>query len=230
MIQIRPSDSRGRTSLDWLDSRHTFSFGQYHDPHHMGLRALRVINDDRVVPGAGFGMHGHRDKEIVTYVLDGQLEHRDSLGNGSILQAGQVQRMSAGTGIRHSEFNPSKSQPVRFLQIWIEPSKTDLPPSYEEIHLPAQDGQGRMTLMASPDGRDISATIHQNAAIWIGRPTPQSPLQHALAQGRAAYVQVTAGRITLNGQSLSDGDGAAIESEPNLTLAGQGEFLLFDLA
>ena len=231
MIQIRRAAERGQTQLPWLDSRHTFSFGDYHDPEHMGFRALRVINDDRVAPGQGFGTHPHRDMEIITYVLDGALEHRDSLGNGSVIRPGEVQRMSAGTGIRHSEVNASQQQPVHFLQIWILPEVAGLPPSYEQRALPPA-AHGGLALAASPDGRDVSVTVHQDVTLYAAQLAARQSATHRLAAGRHAWMQVARGSVTLNGQTLADGDGAAVSDEPQLVLAADGpaEILLFDLA
>ncbi|HEV3143958.1 MAG TPA: pirin family protein [Gemmataceae bacterium] len=230
MINIRPGTERGQTRLDWLDSRHSFSFADYYDPAHMGFRSLRVINDDRVGPGGGFGMHPHRDMEIITYLLEGSLEHRDSLGTGSVIQPGEVQRMSAGTGIRHSEFNPSGKTPVRLLQIWLLPEKQGLKPSYEQKSFPA-NGDG-LRLLASRDGRDDAVTIHQDVDLFAGRLTAGSKIHHALKPGRHAWIQVTKGEILLNGHRLKDGDGAALSDEPSVEIAAanSAEFLLFDLA
>jgi len=230
MINIRPGNERGQTRLDWLDSRHSFSFGDYYDPANMGFRSLRVINDDRVGAGGGFGMHPHRDMEIITYVLEGSLEHRDSLGTGSVIQPGEVQRMTAGTGIRHSEFNPSEKTPVRLLQIWLLPEKQGLKPSYEQKSLPA-NGNG-LRLLASRDGRDDAVTIHQDVDLFAGRLTLGEKVRHAFRPGRHAWIQVTKGEILLNGQRLKDGDGAALSDEPSVEVtaaANSAEFLLFDL-
>ena len=231
MIQIRRAAERGQTQLPWLDSRHTFSFGDYHDPEHMGFRALRVINDDRVAPGQGFGTHPHRDMEIITYVLDGALEHRDSLGTGSLIRPGEVQRMSAGTGIRHSEFNASRSDPVHLLQIWILPDTVGLPPSYEQRALPAA-AHGGLALVASPNGRDGSVTVHQDVGVFAGQLAPGKTVSHSLAAGRHAWVHVARGSTSVNGQPLQAGDSAAIsgESEVALRADAPAEVLLFDLA
>jgi redox-sensitive bicupin YhaK (pirin superfamily) len=233
MIRLRPADERGRTRLGWLDSRHTFSFGDYRDPRHMGYRSLRVINDDRVAPAAGFGTHPHRDMEIVTCVLAGALEHRDSLGTGSVIRPGEVQRMSAGTGIRHSEYNPSRSEPAHFLQIWIEPAEEGLAPEYEQKAFPDAERRGRLRLVASPDGRDGSVRVHQDAELYAAVLGPGERVSHPLRPGRGAWVQVARGAAVLNGRPLQAGDGAAVEGEAALDLAaadGEAEVLLFDLA
>jgi redox-sensitive bicupin YhaK (pirin superfamily) len=231
MIEIRRGAERGRTRLSWLDSRHTFSFGQYYDPHHMGFRALRVINDDRVDPGQGFATHPHRDMEIITYVLDGALEHRDSLGNGSVIRPGEVQRMSAGTGIRHSEFNASRDDPVHLLQIWIEPGQYGLPPGYEQRALPAPSAGG-LALAASSDGRDGSVTVHQDVSVYAGTLDRGAAVAQPLARDRHAWVQVARGSVRVNDQLLQAGDGAAVSDAPQLRLEAQeaAEVLLFDLA
>ena len=232
MIVKRAAGERGATRMPWLDSRHTFSFGEYYDPAHMGFGPLRVINEDRVVPGGGFGTHGHRDMEIVSYVLSGALEHKDSLGTGSIIRPGEVQRMSAGTGIRHSEFNPSRSEPVHFLQIWILPERAGLAPSYEQKAFPAEERQGRLRLVASPDGSDGAVTIHQDARIYVAALGGGDAVEQPLSSGRSAWVQVARGEIDLSGVSLGPGDGAAVRDEGRLHLrAGNGpaEVLLFDL-
>jgi redox-sensitive bicupin YhaK (pirin superfamily) len=231
MITIRRSDDRGRTDLGWLDSRHTFSFGDYHDPSHMGYRCLRVINDDRVEPGKGFGTHGHRDMEIVSYVLHGALEHKDSMGTGSIIRPGDVQRMSAGTGVLHSEFNPSRTEKVRFLQIWILPERQGIEPGYEQRAFPEAQRQGRLLLAASSDGRDGSVTIHQDAQMYLGLLGPGETASHTLRPGRHAWVQIATGTVALEGQTLGEGDGAAVSGQPAVTLAADAaaEVLLFDL-
>jgi redox-sensitive bicupin YhaK (pirin superfamily) len=229
MITIRPAEERGRANFGWLDSRHTFSFGHYHDPKHMGFGDLRVINEDRVAPGGGFPTHGHADMEIISYVLDGALEHRDSIGTGAVIRPGEVQRMTAGTGIRHSEFNHSKSEGVHFLQIWILPERRGIEPGYEQK---AFDLDGKWQLVASRDGRDGSVTVHQDAELWAGRLAPGTELTHRLAPGRGAWVQVARGEALLNGEKLRAGDGAAVSDEHQLTLATSAgaEVLLFDLA
>ena len=232
MITRRAAEERGRSDFGWLDSRHTFSFGEYHDPRHMGFRTLRVINDDRVVGGAGFGRHPHRDMEIFSYVLDGALAHQDSLGTGSTVRAGGVQKMSAGTGILHSEFNPSKSEPTRFLQIWILPDRSGHEPSYEDKSFEDDAKRGKLALVGSRDGRDGSITFHQDVAIYASSLAPGQTVSHPLASGRGAWVQVARGRIDVNGSRLGEGDGAAIEGEPAVTIRGleDAEILLFDLA
>ncbi len=232
MITLRPAADRGRTQLSWLDSWHTFSFGDYHDPGHMGFRALRVINDDRVAPGGGFATHGHRDMEIVTWVVDGALEHRDSLGNGSVIKPGDAQRMSAGTGIHHSESNQSKAASVRLLQIWILPDRAGLPPGYEQRAFAPADLRGKLRLVASTDGRDGSVVLHQDVDMWAARLGPGDETALALRPGRGAWVQVATGAVRLNGQALREGDGAAVTDERQLTLVADeaAEVLLFDLA
>ena len=232
MIAIRRSAERGRADHGWLDTRHTFSFADYHDPHHMGFRALRVINEDRVQPGQGFPTHGHRDMEIISYVLSGGLAHRDSLGTGSVITPGDVQRMSAGTGVRHSEYNASAEEPVHFLQIWIEPSRRGIAPGYEQRTFPESEKRGRLRLVASPDGRDGSVTLQQDARLYASVLPPDASVTHALDRGRHAWVQVVRGAVTVNGQRLDQGDGAALSDEPTLTITGAApaEILLFDLA
>jgi redox-sensitive bicupin YhaK (pirin superfamily) len=234
MITIRPSAQRGHFNHGWLDTYHTFAFADYQDPEHMGFRSLRVINEDRVAPGGGFGMHPHRDMEIITYVLSGQLEHRDSLGNGSVIAAGDLQRMSAGTGIRHSEFNPSASEPVHLLQIWIFPDQKGIEPEYEQRLASefAVDDRTGLRLAASRDGRNNSFKIHQDADLHIGRLAAGESTNFTLRPGRGAWLQVTRGDIELNGANLHAGDGAAVEEERSLTITStsDSEFLLFDLA
>jgi len=230
MIQIRSAADRGRTELGWLDSRHTFSFGDYYDPGQAGFRALRVINDDRVAPGQGFGTHPHRDMEIITYVLEGALEHRDSLGTGSVIQPGELQRMSAGTGIRHSEFNASATQPVHLYQIWLLPRSRGISPSYEQKKFPLANGQ--WSKVASPDGADGSLRIHQDASLFLANLEKEETVWHALQPGRHAWVQVLRGRVTVNGQPLSEGDGAALTDEAAVSVGARAhaEVMLFDLA
>jgi hypothetical protein len=231
MIQIRPSHERGHANHGWLDSFHTFSFADYVDPDHMGHSVLRVINEDRVTPGAGFPTHGHRDMEIVSYVLDGALEHKDSMGNGSVIRPGDVQRMSAGTGVRHSECNASQTEGVHFLQIWILPDKNGHAPGYEQKHFEPETLGGQLHVIASPDGRGGSVTIHQNALLLATKLDGAQQLTHTLAPGRRAWVQVARGAVTLNGVALTAGDGARIENETRLHFEqGRGaEVLLFDL-
>ena len=232
MITRRAAEERGKSDFGWLDSRHTFSFGEYHDARHMGFRTLRVINDDRVAGGAGFGRHPHRDMEIFSYVLDGALAHQDSLGTGSTVRAGGVQKMSAGTGILHSEFNPSEKEPTRFLQIWILPDRAGHEPSYEDKRFDEDAKRGKLALVGSRDGRDGSITFHQDVAIYASSLAPGQTVSHTLAQGRGAWVQVARGRVDVNGTPLGEGDGAAIEKEPAVTIRGleDAEILLFDLA
>lgn len=232
MIVSRRADDRGRARLGWLDSRHAFSFGDYHDPRHMGFGALRVINEDRVAPGAGFGTHGHRDMEIITCVLEGALEHKDSIGTGSVIRAGDVQVMSAGSGIRHSEYNHSQSDPVHFLQIWVIPDRTGIAPRYAQKTFTDDDRRARLRLVLSSDGRDGSLVIHQDAAVYASLLQAGESVSHALAAGRKGWVQVLRGAIDLGGQSLAAGDGASAENEPTLAvsaLANDTGILLFDL-
>lgn len=232
MIAARRSDERGRARLDWLDSRHTFSFGEYHDPAHMGFRTLRVINEDRVEPGRGFATHSHRDMEILSYVLDGALEHRDSMGNGSVILPGDVQLMRAGTGVTHSEFNPSPAEPAHFLQIWILPEQKGLEPAYAQRSVPAADGRTGFVLVASRDGRHDSLLVRQDADVYVARPQAGTSLSHALAPGRHAWVQVARGSVGLNGLRLEAGDGAALSGERHVEIVAHAdaELLLFDLA
>jgi len=230
MIQLRKAQDRGHANHGWLDSWHTFSFADYHDPRHMGFSALRVINEDRVSPGEGFPTHPHRDMEIITYVLEGALEHKDSLGTGSVILPGEIQRMSAGTGIRHSEFNHSQSEPVHFLQIWILPSSQGVKPGYEQKRIDIAELNNNLRLVASPDGRDGSVTIQQDTRLYTARLNNEE-VTHALAPGRHAWIQVARGAVRINGTMLQAGDGAGIENEPSLQLAADGsaEVLLFDL-
>ena len=232
MITLRPANERGRTAIDWLDSRHSFSFGDYYDPAHLGFRSLRVINDDRVAPGGGFGRHPHRNMEIVTYVLEGALEHRDSLGTGSVIRAGDVQRMTAGTGIYHSEFNPSDAEPVHFLQIWLLPEELNLRPGYEQRSAAELAAGGPLRLLASRDGRDGSLTVHQDVDLFAARVGAGEAVTHRLRPGRGAWVQVTRGAVELNGWALRPGDGAAVEDDAELRLSATepAEALVFDLA
>jgi len=232
MITIRHAKDRGHADHGWLDSHHTFSFAEYYDPQHMGFSTLRVINEDRVAGGEGFPTHGHRDMEIISYVLEGGIAHRDSMGTGSVLRPGEVQVMSAGTGVSHSEFNASKQEPVHFLQIWVLPAKNGLKPSYQQKNFPAADKRGRLRLVASADGRDGSVIIHQDAALYAGLFTAGEDASYPLAPGRKAWVQVARGKVRLNGQQLQAGDGAAVTQEAALTIEGisDGEVLVFDLA
>jgi redox-sensitive bicupin YhaK (pirin superfamily) len=230
-VTVRKSEERGRANFGWLDSRHTFSFGHYHDPKHMGFGPLRVINDDRVAPGGGFPTHPHSDMEIISYVLDGALEHKDSLGTGSVIRPGDVQRMSAGSGIRHSEFNASKSDPVHFLQIWIIPERKGIAPAYEQKAFPDAEKRGRLRLIGSRDGRDGSVTIHQDVDLYATLLGAGDAVEHAIAPGRGGWVQVARGSVSLNGETLREGDGVAVSSSGPLRLAGLGEaeVLLFDM-
>jgi len=232
MMTLRPADARGHADHGWLDSHHTFSFADYHDPKHMGFRALRVINDDRVAAGKGFGAHPHRDMEIVSYVLEGALEHRDSLGTGSVIRPGDVQRMSAGTGVTHSEFNASKTDAVHFLQIWIVPERRGAAPGYEQRNFTVDEKRGRLRLVASPDGREASVTVHQDVALYAGVFGPGERAEHTLAPGRHAWVHVATGSATVNGRTLSAGDAAALSDEPRVVIEGGdgAEVLVFDLA
>jgi len=231
MITVRKSNERGHANHGWLDSYHTFSFADYRDPAHVHFRSLRVMNEDRVAPGQGFGRHPHDNMEIVTYVLDGQLEHQDSMGNGSILHAGEFQRMTAGTGVEHSEFNPSATEPVHLYQIWLFPGERGLEPSYEERKFDQSEKQDRLRLVASPDGRDDSLTIHQDARIYLGNLSPGKEVSHALAPNRHAWLQVLRGRVQVGDQQLSAGDAAAVSDETSLQLAAvdAAEVMLFDL-
>ena len=231
MLQIRQSSERGVADHGWLKSHHTFSFGHYHDPAHTGFGPLLVINEDTVQPGRGFGTHAHQDMEIISYVLEGALAHQDSMGNGSVLRYGDVQRMSAGTGVRHSEFNGSQSELVHFLQIWIQPNEQGIAPSYEEKHFTAASKQGQLRLIASSDGRDGSVLIHQDAAIYAAILDGSQQAQHALAAGRTGYVHLVRGRLVVNGTALVAGDALKVTGEHLVRLA-QGEaaeVLVFDL-
>ncbi len=232
MVRVRRSGDRGASRLGWLDSRHTFSFADYYDPAHMAFGPLRVINEDRVAPGAGFGTHGHQDMEIISYVLEGALEHKDSIGTGSVIRPGDVQIMSAGTGIRHSEFNHSKTEPVHFMQIWIIPGKTGIAPRYGQKTFPESGKRGRLLLMVSPDGRDASLTVHQDVELRSAVLDAGQRVEHSTRSGRKAWLQIARGVLRLNGQDLAAGDGAAIESEAILNLEAKSdrtEILLFDL-
>jgi len=229
MLNVRKATERGHADHGWLDSHHTFSFADYYDPQHMGFRALRVINDDTVAPGRGFGAHPHRDMEIISYVLDGALAHKDSMGTGSTIEPGDVQRMSAGTGVVHSEFNASKTDPVHFLQIWLMPSKRGIAPGYEQKRF--DDKAGKLRLVASPDGADGSVTIHTDAKIYAGVFAAGERAELPIAAGRHAWVHVARGKARVNGQALSAGDGAAISDESRVQIEGdEGEVLVFDLA
>lgn len=232
MFQIRKARERGHADHGWLDSWHTFSFADYYDPGHMGFRSLRVINDDRVQPGMGFGTHPHRDMEIISYVLEGELEHRDSMGNGSVIRSGEVQRMSAGTGITHSEFNHSKSEPVHFLQIWIFPQKTGLSPEYEQKFFPDEAKRGTLKLIASSDGRNGSVTIHQDASLYAAVLDSGDEVVYDILPDRHLWLQVARGKVAAGGHPLERGDGLGVSVEDRLVIAGleNAEILLFDLA
>jgi quercetin 2,3-dioxygenase len=232
MLLIRRSEDRGRANLGWLDSRHTFSFADYSDPRYMGYGPLRVINEDRVQPGQGFGTHGHRDMEIVSYVLEGELAHRDSMGNGSVIRRGDLQRMSAGTGVEHSEFNHSQSLPVHFFQIWLFPNRRGLPPGYEEKHFDDEAKRGRLKLVASRDGRDGSVVIHQDTDLYAALLSNGDEVTHTIERTRKGWAQIASGTVTLNGERLEAGDGAAIAYEETMTIRclADSELLLFDMA
>lgn len=232
MVHLRPSAERGHFDHGWLNTWHTFSFGNYHDSSHMSFRSLRVINDDRVQPGRGFGMHGHRDMEIVTYILEGALEHKDSLGNGSILRAGDLQRMTAGSGVLHSEFNPSDKEWVHLYQIWLLPERKGLQPGYEQRSLSREETRGGFRLIASPQGADGSLTIHQDARLYLVSLSPGEGVSHRIEPGRGAWLQVLRGNVHCFDTDLSAGDGLAITDEPEVAVQGAtpAEVLLFDLA
>jgi len=232
MITIRHAKERGVANFGWLDSRHTFSFGEYYDPAQMGFGPLRVINEDRVSPGQGFGTHGHKDMEIISYVLEGALEHKDSIGTGSVIRPGDVQVMSAGTGIRHSEFNHSKTDPVHFLQIWVVPDRPGIAPRYEQKTFPDAEKRGRLRLVGSSDGRDGSVVIYQDVELLASLLTAGEKVTHALASGRKSWIQVVRGAVALNGRDLAAGDGAAVANEPDLSITAKvdnTELLVFDL-
>ena len=231
-LTVRRSDDRGKANFGWLDSKHSFSFGHYYDPKNMGFGPLRVINEDRVAPGGGFPTHPHNDMEIISYVLEGALEHKDSLGTGSVIRPGDVQRMSAGTGVRHSEFNASTTEPVHFLQIWIIPEKMSLDPSYEQKRFSDAEKRGQLRLIGSNDGRDGSVTIHRDVDLYATALPPGESVRHTLRAGRGAWVQVARGSVTLNGERLEAGDGIAIEQSGDIVLDASeaAEALLFDMA
>jgi redox-sensitive bicupin YhaK (pirin superfamily) len=231
MITIRRASERGHANFGWLDSWHTFSFGSYYDPRHMGFSDLRVINEDRVLGGEGFPSHSHRDMEIVSYVLEGALQHKDSRGSGGVIRYGDVQRMSAGRGVTHSEMNGSPAEKVHFLQIWLLPERGGLPPSYEEKHFTPDDKRGRLRLIASHDGADGSLTIHQDARLYASILDKGQEVTHAFGRGRQGWLQVARGRVRVNGQELAAGDGASLTEEASATLVGvePSEILLFDL-
>lgn len=232
MITTRKSAERGHADHGWLKSKHTFSFADYHDPRHMGVGNLRVINEDRIAPGSGFGMHGHRDMEIVSYVLEGALGHQDSLGNGTTIHPGDVQRMSAGRGIQHSEFNRAPGAETHFLQIWIEPNVQGIDPGYEQIHVADAEKRGCLRLVASPDGREGSVRLHADASMYAGRLAGAEEVRKALDAARNTYVQVLRGRLTVNGVALEAGDGVWLKDESELVLEGgdDAEVIVFDLA
>ncbi len=231
MITLRPAAERGHADHGWLDSHHSFSFADYYDPAHMGFRILRVLNDDRVAPGQGFGTHPHRDMEIVSYVLEGALQHRDSMGTGSVIVPGDVQRMSAGTGVRHSEFNASKTDPVHFLQIWLLPAQNGIEPGYEQKAFTADEKRGRLRVVASPDGRDGSVTVHANAVLYAGLLNEGEKADLAIPRGRHAWVHVARGKARVNGRDLGEGDGASLTDERAVAVEGVdgAEVLVFDL-
>lgn len=232
MITIRRSNERGHFNHGWLDTYHTFSFADYQDPQHMGFKSLRVINEDRVAPGQGFGRHPHRDMEILTYVLSGELEHRDSMGNGEVIRPGEVQYMAAGTGVEHSEFNPSATQPVHLMQIWIRPDRRGATPRYEQRQFPSLSSAGALTLLASPDGRAGSIAINQNALLLAATLERGQEAAYALAADRSAWIQVLRGSIEVNGTALRAGDGASVVDEASVTITADAdaEILFFDLA
>lgn len=231
MFEIRKSTDRGHANHGWLDSYHSFSFGEYYDEQHMGFGPLRVINEDRVNAGGGFGTHGHRDMEIISYVLDGELAHKDSMGTGSVIRPGDVQRMSAGSGVRHSEFNHAKDQTTHFLQIWIQPNVTGIPPSYEEKNFTAEEKRGRLRLIASSDGEDGSVLIHQDAKLYAGLFDGAEAASLTIAAGRLAYVHVARGTVTVNGVALKNGDAVKLSDVATIDISGgqQAEVLVFDL-
>ncbi|MGA9753403.1 MAG: pirin family protein [Acidobacteriota bacterium] len=231
MITTRKASDRGHFDHGWLDTYHSFSFAGYFDPSHMGFRVLRVINEDRVAPGEGFDTHPHNDMEIITLVLEGALRHQDSMGNGSVIRPGEVQRMSAGTGVTHSEFNASETEPVHLYQIWILPERKGLPPSYEQKAFPPDPTAGGLQLVASRDGREGSVTIHQDASLYLAKLEKGESVKHPLAPGRHAWVQVATGAVEVNGLDLRSGDGLAVSGEESLHLSASpaGELLLFDL-
>jgi quercetin 2,3-dioxygenase len=228
-MQIRRASERGYADHTWLQTFHTFSFADYHDPKYMGFSALRVLNEDRVKGGRGFGAHPHRDMEIVSYVLEGQLQHKDSMGTGSIIRPGDVQRMSAGTGVLHSEYNPLRAEPVHFLQIWIIPDRAGYSPSYEQKKFSVEEKTGRLRLIVSKDGRDGSVSLHQDVSIYATVLNSGDGVEHAVVNHRNAWVQVVRGKLDLNGESLEAGDGAAFVDDSNVRLSGSGEALVFDL-
>ena len=231
MMRIRPANERGHADHGWLKTNFSFSFADYHDPAHMGFRDLRVLNDDIIMQGQGFGTHGHRDMEIITYVIEGALEHRDSMGTGSVLRRGDVQRMSAGSGVTHSEFNHSPDDPLRLLQIWVLPEAQNITPGYEEKNFPDEEKRGCLKLMVSPEGTDGSLRIHQDVKVYASILDTDDEVRQEIAPGRHAWIQVACGKLKVNGTELSEGDGAAVSEEKELKFEGveQAEFLLFDL-
>jgi hypothetical protein len=232
MINLRPAHERGITRLDWLDSRHSFSFNEYYDPRYVQFRSLRVINDDRVAPGGGFPAHGHRDMEILTWVLEGALEHKDSTGGGGVITPGDIQRMSAGAGITHSEFNHSETQPVRLLQIWLRPEVRGITPGYEQQRFEPADLDGQLRLIAAPDAADGAVLVRQDARVYAARLGSAAQVRHRLAGGRHAWIQVASGELSLNGRPMIEGDGASVSGENELRIVAErpAELLLFDLA
>lgn len=231
MITVRKAEARGETQLDWLDSRHSFSFADYFDPAFMGYRSLRVINEDRIAPAGGFGTHGHRDMEIISYMISGALAHKDSMGNGSQINAGEIQRMSAGTGVRHSEYNASRTEPAHFLQIWIQPASAGHPPAYEQTSLPLDKRRNELTLVAAPPGENGAVTIVQDARVYAARLDGGKSVRHSVRPGRGTWVQVVKGEVEILGQTLHQGDGAAIDGETDVAIAARpdSEVLVFDL-
>lgn len=231
LVRVRRAGDRGHADHGWLDTYHTFSFADYHDPDHMGFRVLRVVNDDRVQPGTGFGMHGHRDMEIITVVLEGAIAHKDSMGHEEVLRPGEVQRMTAGTGVRHSEFNPSKTEPLHLYQIWILPDRGGHAPEYEQKAFPDSERRGRLRLVVSPDGRDGSLRIHQEARMYATVLDRGQRVAHEVTRGRAAWLQVTRGRVRAGPETLATGDGAAVTGTGKFAIEGlePSEALLFDL-
>lgn len=232
MITRRPSTERGFADHGWLKSRHSFSFADYHDPAHMGFRNLRVINEDRVAPGQGFGTHGHRDMEIISYVLSGELAHQDSMGTGSVIRPGDVQRMTAGSGVRHSEMNPSREHAAHFFQIWLLPERAGIQPGYEQKRFDAEEKRGRLRLVAARDGREGAITLHADAELYAGLLATGEQARLDLRPGRHGWIQVASGSVLVNGQTLDAGDGAAVSDEPTIavTAASDAEVLVFDLA
>jgi redox-sensitive bicupin YhaK (pirin superfamily) len=232
MIQVRKAEERGHFDFGWLNTYHTFSFGDYYDPRYMGFRSLRVINEDRVYPGRGFPTHGHRDMEIITYVLEGALEHKDSMGTGEVIRPGEVQKMSAGTGVRHSEYNHSESEPVHLLQIWIVPDETGIKPAYEQKRFEDEEKKNRLLLVGAPGGGNDLISIHQDARLYAALIDPSQQIVHEMDENRHAWVQVARGAVEVNGELLNQGDGAAISEEKllSITASESSEILLFDLA